>query len=188
MRAPLGVRAGAALTGRSPGSDTCVELLHVAPPFVEYDSCAVFAFTDESLSAHTSTSSLLAPSPVGAPFARSTDGDADRSVRAPAYPSITHLPYTGSVKKHGSLIWRITCAFDQDFPPSVDVNITWKPCVGSPTMNGFSNISAKMYATPWLSVRTVQPERPKLFGPLPFVPAGVICFDVHVVPPSAETP
>jgi hypothetical protein len=39
-----------------------------------------------------SMSVLVAPTPVGAPFAMSTLGAADRSVRAPAYPSITHRP------------------------------------------------------------------------------------------------
>ena len=70
-------------------------------------------------------------------------GLAERSVRAPAKPSMTHRPYTGSTKKHGSVICRMIWVFVKLWPPSVDLNMTWKPCVGSPTSVGFSNISAK---------------------------------------------
>src|SRR3954451_16693565 len=66
---------------------------------------------------------------------------------------MTHRPWIGSTKKHGSVTCRITCILDHLRPPSSDVNMTWDPCVGRPTRNGFSNISANTYTLPVLSVR-----------------------------------
>src|SRR5262249_1845026 len=178
--------AGAAYKGRSPPSETVAGLLQVWPPSRDQMSFAVFALRSEPPSAHASRISLDAFVPLGAPFAMSTLGPAERSVRAPANPSMTHRPYTGSTKKQGSVFCRMICAFVKLWPPSVDVNMTWKPCVGSPTSVGFSNISANTWTTRVLSVRMVHPLSPNRFGPLPLVPAGVICFVLHVLPPSAE--
>ena len=59
----------------------------------------------------------------------------------------------------------------------------WEPWPGIPTANWLANT----YTTPWLSVRTVHPERPNpclvLNG---LLLAEVTCFEVHVDPPSAD--
>jgi hypothetical protein len=59
----------------------------------------------------------------------------------------------------------------------------WASCPGVPTPNW----SANTYTTPWLSVRTVHPERPNpclvLKGVLL---AAVTCFWVQVFPPSVD--
>src|SRR2546429_6254561 len=97
---------------------------------------------------------FVAPLPSGAPLAMSTLGAGARSLRAPATPSITGRPSTGS-KAPGCVTGPATGrARDQLEPPSVDFDITsnasW-PCDDTvPT--------PKTYATPWLSVRTVQPS------------------------------
>src|SRR5918912_2655180 len=98
-RSPVGEIAGAEYIGRSPGSDAVTGPCHVAPPSSDHVSCVVFALTSLSESDHASTISFVAPAPVGAPFAISMLGAAERSVRAPANPSITQRPYTGSTKK-----------------------------------------------------------------------------------------
>ena len=60
-----------------------------------------------------------------------------------------------------------------------------EPSPGWPTANWL----AKTYTTPWLSVRTVQPERPKpCFTLNGLLLAGVTCFCVQVLPPSVEVP
>src|SRR5205809_3655272 len=97
---------------------------------------------------------FVASAPVGAPFAMSTLGAGARSLRAPATPSITGLPSTGS-NAPGWVTGPATgAARDQLDPPSVDFDISsnalW-PCDETvPT--------PKTYATPWLLVRTVQPS------------------------------
>src|SRR5205814_999605 len=141
IRSPLGEIAGAEYIGRSPPSETVRGLAQVAPPSRDQLSCVVFAFTSPSESDHASTISFEAVMPDGAPLAMSTLGAAERSVRAPAKPSNTQRPSTGSMKKHGSVICRTICIFVKDRPPSYDLNMTWNPCVGSPTSVGFSNIS-----------------------------------------------
>src|SRR4051795_11781577 len=123
---------------------------------------------------------LLESAPVGAPFAMSTLGAGARSLRAPATPSITGRPSTGS-NAPGCVTGPATGeAFDQLLPPSVDVDMSSNascPCDEAvPT--------PKTYALPWLSVRIVQPSvglRCELFA------AAVICRVVHVSPPSRET-
>src|SRR5436305_8941310 len=63
---------------------------------------------------------LVASVPAGAPFAMSTLGAGARSLRAPATPSITGRPATGS-KTPGCVTGPATgCGFDQPAPPSVD--------------------------------------------------------------------
>jgi hypothetical protein len=45
----------------------------------------------------------------------------------------------------------------------------------------------KTYAAPWLSVRTVQPDRPNpCFVLNGLLLAGVTCFCLHVLPPSVD--
>src|SRR5881396_3731236 len=95
---------------------------------------------------------FVASAPDGAPFAMSTLGAGARSLRAPATPSITGRPSTGSITP-GCVTGPATgVAFDQLLPPSVDTDISSKascPCEDTvPTPN--------TYAAPWLSVRTVQ--------------------------------
>src|SRR6266516_3001005 len=138
-------------------------------------------------SAHASTISFVASAPVGDPFAMLTLGEAARSFRAPAIPSSTQRPMTGSMWKHGSTTSSNGVAFVQLLPPSVDVNMTCWLCVGSE--NGGANRSPKMYAVPVESVRTVQPEMPKPLALLLFgsVPAGASCFESQVDPPSPES-
>src|SRR5947209_14660929 len=63
---------------------------------------------------------LVASAPVGAPLAMSTLGAGARSLRAPATPSITGRPCTGSVTP-GCVTGPATGrALDQLAPPSVD--------------------------------------------------------------------
>src|SRR5919204_2879377 len=97
---------------------------------------------------------FVAPAPVGAPLAMSTLGAGARSLRAPATPSMTGRPCTGS-NAPGWLTGPTTGrARDQLAPPSVDFDITSngrRPADDDvPTPN--------TYATPWLSVRIVQPS------------------------------
>src|SRR6058998_1588667 len=61
--------------------------------------------------------------------------------------------------------------------------MTCAPWPGVPT----ANWSANTYTTPWLSVRTVQPERPKpCFVLKGLLLAAVTCLCVQVSPPSVE--
>src|SRR5438093_1890649 len=61
--------------------------------------------------------------------------------------------------------------------------MTCAPWPGVPTANWF----ARTYTTPWLSVRTVQPDRPKpCFWLNGLLLAEVTCFCVQVPPPSVE--
>src|SRR5689334_1979041 len=94
MRSPIGEIAGAAYSGRSPGNDTVAGALHEVPPFMDQLGSVLLSLTSDPPSAHASTISFVAPAPVGAPFAMSTLGAAERSVRAPAKPSMTQRPYT----------------------------------------------------------------------------------------------
>src|SRR5919201_6931951 len=110
-------------------------------------------------STHVRTISFVAPAPVGAPFAMSTLGEADRSSRAPPTPSITHRNPEPSncTRKHVSTARPMCRGLVHVWPPSKDLIMIWEPWRGIPT----ANCSANTYTTPWLSVRTVQPERPK---------------------------
>src|SRR5436305_6527904 len=96
----------------------------------------------------------VASEPVGDPLAMSTLGAAARSLRAPATPSITKLPWTGS-NTPGWVTGPATGRKrDQFLPPFVETDIIsnawWPPEEDVPTPN--------TYAVPWLSVRTVQPS------------------------------
>jgi hypothetical protein len=92
----LGEIAGAEYTDRSPSSETTLGVLQLVPPSVEYDSSVFSLLKPNRPSLQASTSSLVAPCPVGAPLAMSTLGMAARSIRAPAIPSATQRPLTGS--------------------------------------------------------------------------------------------
>jgi hypothetical protein len=83
----------------------------------------------------------------------STLGMAARSMRAPAIPSATQRPLTGSTKKHASFIDRISTGGVQVLPPLKDLIMVCVPIPGVPTAKWVKNA----YTTPWLSVRTVHP-------------------------------
>src|SRR5438067_11135219 len=96
---------------------------------------------------------FVASVPVGAPLAMSTLGAGARSLRAPATPSITGRPCTGS-KTPGCVTGPTTGrARDHDWPPLVETDISSNACLPFddevPTPN--------TYALPWPSVRIVQP-------------------------------
>src|SRR4051794_21463762 len=122
----------------------------------------------------------VASAPVGAPLAMSTLGPGARSLRAPATPSITGRPCTGSSAPGcwtGPATGR---GLDQVLPPLGDVDISSKDCLLSdetvPTPN--------REALPSLSVRIVQPSGGFL---LALLAAEPIWRSVHVSPPSVET-
>src|SRR5581483_6381159 len=139
----------------------------------------------EEPSTHASYTTSVAPDPAGAPLAMERLGADDRSSRAPAMPSITQRPSTGSTKKQVSVAWAMTWGRVQDFPPSNERTRMCAPCPGVPTANWL----ATTYTTPWLSVRIVHPDRPKpclvLNG---LFDADVTCLRVQVRPPSLEVP
>ena len=64
----------------------------------------------------------VASVPVGAPLAMSTLGAGARSLRAPARPSIDGLPVFGSVMPGWVTGPTIGCGFDQEVPPSVEID------------------------------------------------------------------
>src|SRR5437764_14595558 len=121
----------------------------------------------------------VASAPVGAPFAMSTLGAGARSLRAPAIPSITGRPCTGS-SVPGWLTGPATArGLDHVWPPFVDFDMSSNGCFplddNVPTPN--------TYALPWLSVRMVQPSRGLRFLLSAAAPIGC-CF--HVSPPSVD--
>src|ERR1051325_569278 len=69
---------------------------------------------------------LVASAPVGAPFAMSTLGAGERSLRAPATPSITGRPSTGAHAPGGGTAPATGVGFDQLLPPSVDFDMSSK--------------------------------------------------------------
>src|SRR5438105_12425053 len=95
---------------------------------------------------------LVAPTPVGAPLAMSTLGAGARSLGAPAMPSMVGRPSTGSTIPGWVTGPETAVGEDQLEPPSVErdisSNASWPSADTVPT--------PKMYATPWLSVRTAQ--------------------------------
>src|SRR5712691_2892563 len=146
-----------------------------APPLVEVISSSCSWLSPLLPSAQVSTIRLVASAPLGAPLAMSALGAKARSLRAPAMPSITGRPMTGS-KTPGltavdSSAGPVKCA-----PPSVDLYIISNEVPPRlPTPN--------TYRLPWLSVRTVQPSGWLL---TPLLVAGPTCFCVQVLPPSAD--
>src|SRR5919198_3860459 len=123
---------------------------------------------------------FVASAPVGAPLAMSTLGAGARSLRAPATPSMTGRPWTGS-NAPGCWTGPATgCGLDQPDPPSVDFDMNSNgclpPCTRVPTPN--------TYAVPSLAVRIVHPSSGLRW---PLLAAGVIWCWLHVSPPSWET-
>src|SRR6476620_2517970 len=123
---------------------------------------------------------FVASAPGGAPLAMSTLGAGARSLRAPATPSRTGRPCTGS-NVPGCVTGPTTGrSFDHDVPPLVDFDISSNDCLPCrdevPTPN--------TDAVPWLSVRTVQPSAGLRCELLAAAEIGC-CFQVS--PPSCET-
>src|SRR5437763_6386129 len=107
----------------------------------------------------------------------STLGAGARSLRAPATPSITGLPWTGSSTPGWVTGPTTGVKVDQLWPPLVERDIisnVWPFLVATPNT----------YALPWLSVRIVHPSS----GLIWLLPAaGLIwCWD-QVSPPSEDT-
>src|SRR5437870_12029496 len=95
---------------------------HVAPPFDDSvkNTCGAAI---EPLT-YVMTMRSVASAPVGAPLAMSTLGAGARSLRAPAIPSISGRPWTGS-NVPGWLTGPTTgLAVDQLLPPSVERDIS----------------------------------------------------------------
>src|SRR5262249_10507837 len=156
-----------------------VGVAQVWPPLVEKDSRATSWFWPSLPSLHTSTISLVAPAPVGAPLAMSTLGMGIRSVRAPAGPSMLQRPATGSTKKQASFICMKSTGRPQVAPPVDDFTM-----VCAPVFDVSEKWVKNAYTAPWLSVRTVHPWWKPWDGA---VVGGATCRDVHVWPPSVET-
>src|SRR2546421_1368721 len=121
---------------------------------------------------------LVAPVPVGEPLAMSTEGAHARSLRAPATPSSTNRPCTGSNTPGWVTAPGIWTGRPQFWPPLVEGTMYSKCSLvaGSVPM-------PKTYTLPWLSVRIVQPSSGWI---CPLLAAAVTCFCVQVLPPSVE--
>src|SRR6266851_8191350 len=149
--------------------------LNDAPPLAEVISSSCSWLTPCAPSDQVSTIWLVAPAPVGAPLAMSALGANARSLRAPAMPSITGRPRTGSTIP-GSTVVASSAGPVKCAPPSADLYIISNDTPPRlPTPN--------TYRLPWLSVRTVQPSGWLL---MPLLVAGPTCFCVQVLPPSAD--
>src|SRR3954452_21247865 len=125
------------------------------------------------------TSRFVAPAPVGAPLAMSTLGAGARSLRAPATPSITGRPCTGSKApgwSTGPATGRGRC---HDVPPLSEVDMNSKGCRPPGTFVA----TPKTYARPRLSVRIVHPSIGLRWL---LLAAEVIGCCVHVSPPSCD--
>src|SRR2546423_13076660 len=121
----------------------------------------------------------VASAPVGAPFAMSTLGAGARSLRAPAIPSITGRPSTGS-KTPGCVTGPGTGrGFDQLVPPSSEVETN----SNASCPDDESVATPNTYARPVLSVRIVQPSSGFRWV---LLAAAVICCVRQVVPPSCD--
>src|SRR3954464_4261585 len=97
----------------------------------------------------------VASVPVGAPLAMSTLGAGARSLRAPATPSMTGRPWTGSIAPGCSTGPETGCGCDHAEPPFVDRDMNSNGCLPAVTDVPTPNT----YAVPRLSVRIVQPSR-----------------------------
>src|SRR5947209_1786318 len=122
----------------------------------------------------------VAPTPVGAPLAMSTLGAGARSLRAPATPSMTGRPCTGSMTPGWVTGPATGDGLDHVDPPSVEVAMNSKACLPwderVPT--------PKTYALPRLSVRIVQPSMGLRWA---LLAAAEIGCTVQVSPPSWDT-
>src|SRR5919109_976269 len=96
----------------------------------------------------------VASAPLGAPLAMSTLGAIARSLRAPATPSITGRPWTGS-NAPGWVTGPATGRnFDHVLPPLVERDI-----ISNTRLPPDEDVpSPNTYAVPLLSVRTVHPS------------------------------
>src|SRR3954462_186227 len=123
---------------------------------------------------------FVASAPVGAPLAMSTLGAGARSLRAPATPSITGLPCTGS-KTPGWSTGPATARGRLHFePPSSEVDMNSNGCLPPDTFVP----TPKTYARPWLSVRIVQPSIGLRWL---LLAAEEIGRCLQVLPPSCDT-
>src|SRR5438046_8149513 len=123
---------------------------------------------------------LVASAPVGAPLAMSTLGAGARSLRAPATPSMTGRPCTGSNAPGCSTGPATAAGLDQLDPPSVERDMNSNGCLAPTTDVPTPNT----YAVPALSVRIVHPSSGLRWL---LLAAGVIWCWLHVSPPSGET-
>src|SRR5262249_39061314 len=156
-------------------SGTAVGVVNDAPPLVEVVSSSCSLLSPCLPSDQVITIWLVASVPVGAPLAMSTLGPNARSLRAPATPSITGRPMTGSTTP-GLTAVATSVGPVKWAPPSVDLYIIWNDVPPRrPTPNA--------YTLPWLSVRTVQPSGWPL---MPLSVAGPTCFRTQVLPPSVD--
>src|SRR5260370_26958882 len=149
--------------------------LNDAPSSVEVISVSCSLLSPCAPSAQVSTIRLVASAPVGAPLAMSALGAKARSLRAPATPSITGRPMTGSMTP-GSTADTRSLGPVKRAPPLVDLYIISNDVPPRlPTPN--------TYTLPWLSVRMVQPSGWPL---MPLSVAGPTCCCTQVLPPSAD--
>src|SRR5215210_9474933 len=70
--------------------------VQLAPPFDEVLNFTCSRLSPSRPSTHEMTIRFVAPVPLGALLAMSTDGAGERSLRAPPTPSITQRPIDGS--------------------------------------------------------------------------------------------
>src|SRR4051794_33794985 len=172
--APSGERAIAGKSGRSPASAMFLGVDHESPRLVEKVASACSWPVPSLASDQTTPIVLLAPAPVGAPLAMSTLGKL--SVRAPATPSNTKSPLTGSGSPT-STTWAIARGVSHLTPPSSERSIS---CTELPRLV----LSQNTYTRPLLSVFTEQPWRPVPF--LLLADALSVTGRLHVAPPSLE--
>src|SRR2546430_709582 len=146
----------------------------VVPPFVDSrnTTCgeAVVPLT------YDRTIRLVAPVPVGEPLAMSTEGAHARSLRAPATPSSTNRPCTGSNTPGWVTAPGIWTGRPQFWPPLVEGTMYSKCSLvaGSVPM-------PKTYTLPWLSGRIVQPSSGWIF---PFLADAAFRTCVPGFPPA----
>src|SRR4051812_2338002 len=105
MREPSGAMAMAGKSGRSLAGEATMGPWYEAPRFVDHSTiaCSLGPGADvEGVgpSHHVTTTSSVAPPPVGAPLAMSRVGN--EPSRAPATPSKVKSPETGSGSPHWS--------------------------------------------------------------------------------------
>src|SRR3954471_467987 len=119
--------AGAAKRPRSPGDSIGVGAVQLAPRLVD---CVKYTCGVASGPlTYVMTMRLVAPAPLGAPLAMSTLGAGARSLRAPATPSITGRPCTGSSTPGWVTGPTTGRGFDHDVPPLFDTDISSNACL-----------------------------------------------------------
>src|SRR5215210_5616237 len=98
--------------------------VQLAPPFDEVLNFTCSRLSPSRPSTHEMTIRFVAPVPLGALLAMSTDGAGERSLRAPPTPSITQRPIDGSNALQVSNAVKTVCGRVQCWPPSKDL-IIW---------------------------------------------------------------